>query len=313
MPIRERLSRRRFLKLGAAAGAAAASAATLGSQVMSPSPALPLPGGGSGGDKAGRLRLAFAADARTFGQLIGPDGQPIEVEASAPAPAPDAEPRRWVMVIDLARCDGCRLCTEACTAMHLVPQPQEWIKVLHMQDNDVAGPYWFPKPCFQCDNSPCTKICPVGATYKREDGIVMLDQERCIGCRYCVAACPYSSRFFNWAEPPHNIHNMDQPYDIETNVPHRKGVAEKCLFCPSLLREGQLPACVAGCPMGAMYVGDELEDAVTNSHSETVSFSELVRENGGYRYLEELGTQPRVYYLPPRGHQYPLPPFSEES
>ncbi len=195
--------------------------------------------------------------------------------------------------------------------MHLVPPPQEWIKVLRMQDNDVAGPYWFPKLCYQCDNSPCTKICPVGATYKREDGIVLLDQERCIGCRYCVASCPYSSRFFNWAEPPHNINNMDRPYDVELNIPHRRGVAEKCLLCPSLLRQGQLPACAAGCPMGAIYAGDQLEDAVTNSHGETVSFSELVRENAGYRYLEELGTEPRVYYLPPRGHRYPLPPRSE--
>ncbi len=308
MASQKRLSRRRFLKLGTAAGAAAAAATALGSQVLG-TLGRAVTGAAT---RAGRLWPAFAADAETFGQLIGPDGQPMEAGAPSPAPAPGSEPRRWVMVIDLARCDGCGLCTEACNAMHLVPPPQEWITVLRMQENEVAGPYWFPKPCFQCDNSPCTKICPVGATYKREDGVVMLDQERCIGCRYCVAACPYSSRFFNWAEPPHNLDNMDRPYDIEMNVPHRKGVAEKCLFCPSLLRQGQLPACAAICTMGAIYVGDELEDAVTNAQGETVSFSDLVRENGGYRYLEELGTEPRVYYLPPRGHRYPLPPRPDE-
>jgi molybdopterin-containing oxidoreductase family iron-sulfur binding subunit len=232
--------------------------------------------------------------------------------AYAAEPASRQEPgevgRRWVMVIDLARCDGCGECTRACTAMHFVPSGQEWIRVYEMRDHATGNAYWLPRPCMHCDNPPCVKVCPVSATWKREDGIVMQDTSRCIGCRFCIAACPYQARGFNWVQPVESEEQRRQPYDMEWNTRHFKGTTEKCIFCPGLIREGKLPACVQACPMGAIYFGDQREDAVTNSGGETVRFSTLVQENAGYRLLEELGTEPRVYYLPPRRRLYPPPP-----
>ena len=238
------------------------------------------------------------------------------VLANGPHPGdPGAGNQRWVMVIDLARCDGCGECTEACNAMHMVPPGQEWIKVYKMQHDAlrVTGSHFFPRPCMQCDNPPCVNVCPVGASYKREDGIVLIDQDLCIGCRFCLAACPYSARYFNWAEPPHTAQELSQPYSVETNIPHRRGVAEKCLFCPALTRQGQLPACGSACPKGAIYFGDEHEDAVTNGLGETYRLSELLAEGGAHRHLEELGTEPRVWYLPPRKISAPSAEGSESS
>lgn len=292
------LTRRRFLGMAALlAGAGALGAQALNGVRQSVS---------SVAGQARNLLPMFSADANSFGTLVGQDGQPISRPIAAPTPAPSGK-QRWVMVIDLARCDGCHLCTQACNTMHKVPEGQEWIRVFKMQDSRTNATFWFPKPCFQCDNSPCTKVCPVSATYKREDGVVLIDQDRCIGCRYCMAACPYSSRFFTWAEPVQTPEERVLPYDVEMNTPHRRGVAEKCLFCPSLLRKGELPACAANCPMGAIYAGDEVEDMVTNGVGEAASFSKLIKDNGGYRYLDELGTKPRVWYLPPRGRKYAAP------
>ncbi len=207
---------------------------------------------------------------------------------------------RWLMVIDLARCDGCGACTRACSAMHMVPPGQEWIKVYDMQHAGLPDSYFFPRPCMHCDNPPCVNVCPVGATYKRKDGTVLIDQSICIGCRFCLAACPYEARYFNWAEPPHTEQELSQTYSVEMNMPHRKGVAEKCIWCPALTSQGKLPACASDCPMGAIYFGDENEDAVSNGLGETLQLSKLLAEGAAERKLEELGTEPRVWYLPPR-------------
>jgi molybdopterin-containing oxidoreductase family iron-sulfur binding subunit len=215
--------------------------------------------------------------------------------------------QKWVMVVDLAKCDGCRDCTKACNAMHFVPPMQEWIKVFEVSDNNVAGSYFLPRPCMQCDNPPCVRGCPVGATYKRSDGIVMQDDDRCIGCRNCIAQCPYSARSFNWGEPPHSEAELARPYSVEYNYPHRKGTVEKCIFCPEHLRAGMLPACASACKMGAIYFGDELEDAVTNGKGETVQFSKIAKRGAAFRLLEELGTNPRVFFLPPSSRKYPAP------
>ena len=210
------------------------------------------------------------------------------------------------MVIDLAKCDGCKTCTAACNKMHHSPPDREWIRVFQMQDAEHTAPYWFPKPCFHCDNPPCTKVCPVGATFKRQDGIVLIDNERCIGCRFCLAACPYSTRFFNWGRP-NAKEGRGQEYSPETGFPRRVGTVEKCDFCPEMAARGQLPMCVAGCAMGTLYYGDENEDAVTNAKGETERLSKLLEDRAGYQYLEELGTEPRVYYLPPKNRVYPGP------
>src|ERR1035437_7869521 len=215
--------------------------------------------------------------------------------------------KRFVMVIDLAKCDGCKKCTEACQAMHYTESDREWIKVFKMKDSETTQPYFFPKPCYHCDNPPCTKVCPVNATFKRQDGIVLIDNERCIGCRSCMVACPYSTRFFNWSHPKEQPELAGIAYSPERSVPRRMGTVEKCDFCPDMIRQGKMPACVSGCPMDAIYFGDQNEDAVTNASGVTVKLSQLLEDNAGYRHLEELGTEPRVYYLPPKNRKYPKP------
>jgi molybdopterin-containing oxidoreductase family iron-sulfur binding subunit len=218
--------------------------------------------------------------------------------------------KKFVMVIDLAKCDGCGKCTEACNKMHYLPKNKEWIEVLEMQDSPETASYWFPKTCMHCDNPPCTKVCPVDATFKREDGIVAIDNERCVGCRFCMAACPYSVRLFNWNEPA-------KPEFVEDNnlVEHafasKKGCVEKCDFCPHMAREGKLPGCVTGCPQNAIYFGDQNEDAVTCLSGETLKLSQLLEDRAAYRFMEELGTEPRVYYLPPYNRLYPKPEMKE--
>lgn len=302
---------RRSLLAKLVAGGAGAAAATFFPKVdlaLHESMATP-----AGGPAEG---FALMADAGNPGQLIrwGKSGVAYAAETEAkpnthdrsgpPYSVPDTQ--QWVMVIDLEKCNGCGDCQAACNSFHRIPPGQEWIKIYKLQDNESGDPYWFPRVCMQCDNPPCVKVCPVGATWKREDGIVMLDQDRCIGCRFCLAACPYSARYFNWTESPETPEQKAEPYDIEMNTPHRKGVAEKCLFCPSQIRDGKLPVCAGACPMNAIYFGDRNEDAVTNRTGETMRLSEIMGE-GAYRSLEELGTEPRVYYLPPRRRRYEAP------
>ncbi len=215
--------------------------------------------------------------------------------------------KQWAMVIDLSKCRNARLCMSACQNAHHLRDEQHHINVLRMQDDKKSAPYFMPKPCFHCDNPPCTKVCPVDATFKRADGIVLIDNERCIGCRFCIAACPYSARVFNWFEPKEVEGDEDLLYNIELNVPQKKGTVSKCIFSADRLREGKLPYCVSACPNGVYYFGDLNEDAVTNGTSgETVRFSDLIRDNAGYTLMPELGTKPNVYYLPAKNRLFPF-------
>lgn len=292
-------NRRNFLKIGLVAGGSIATGTFAMSKILS-------------NDKKAESGIKTT--------VFTPDGKVYEAGSNhlkeyRPPPVTNAEARKgiankkFVMVIDEAKCDGCKKCTEACQAMHYTPSDREWIKVYKMKDAETTAPYFFPKPCFHCDNPPCTKVCPVNATFKRQDGIVLIDNERCIGCRMCMAACPYSTRFFNWSAPDPKqtaaIGNIS--YSPEQSIPRRMGTVEKCDFCPDMLRQGKMPACVSACPMDVIYFGDENEDAVTNASGVTVKLSQLLKDNGGYRYLEELGTDPRVYYLPPKNRKYPVP------
>jgi len=211
--------------------------------------------------------------------------------------------RSFVMVIDLARCKNARKCIEGCQKGHDLLPDQEWMKVYLMKDNPESEPYWFPKNCFHCDNPPCVKVCPVGATFKRSDNIVLVDVNRCIGCKFCISACPYSTRILNWAHKESYSDN-DPNYSPETSVPGQHSTIGKCDFCPDRSRVGKLPYCASSCPMGAIYFGDKNEDAVTNGE-ETLRFKKLIKERVGYRYLEELGTEPNVYYLPPVNRMFP--------
>ncbi len=236
------------------------------------------------------------------------NGKPAPARTKSNDEARRGDPsRKWVMVIDLAKCDGCGHCIEGCSKMHGVPDNRQWIKVLTMRDAIHTTPYYFPQPCFHCDNPPCTKVCPVDATFKRQDGAVLIDNDRCIGCRFCIAACPYGARSFNWGPPHDPPELLKQPYSIETGTPRKVGTVEKCDFCTDMAEQGLLPACVTSCPMGVIYYGDENEDAVTNGKGQTVRFSTLIRDGAGYRQMEELGTAPRVYYLPPKNRMYEPP------
>ncbi|HAW51468.1 MAG TPA: hydrogenase [Flavobacteriales bacterium] len=217
--------------------------------------------------------------------------------------------KKFVMVVDLSRCRNARKCISSCEKAHNIPHDRPFIKVLRMQDNEESSPYWMPKKCFHCDNPPCVKVCPVGATYKRSDGIVLVDNERCIGCRFCMSACPYSARVFNWGEPE-KPENYNCAYSPETSTPSKIGTVEKCDFCPDMIRENKLPHCITSCPNGVLYFGDKLSDSVTNG-DETVRLSEMLRDKGGYRYLEELGTEPNVYYLPPVNRLFPFKEMDE--
>lgn len=215
--------------------------------------------------------------------------------------------RSWVMVIDLAKCRNARMCMASCQGAHQLRPEQHHINVLQMQDAAHTQPYFMPKPCYHCDNPPCVKVCPVDATFKRQDGIVLIDNERCIGCRFCISGCPYSARVFNWFEPIDADKHKDEVYNVELNVPQKKGTISKCLFSADRLRLGELPYCVSSCPNGVYYFGDMNEDVVVNGTTkEAVRFSELIRDNAGYTVHEELGTKPRVYYLPPKNREVPF-------
>jgi Fe-S-cluster-containing dehydrogenase component len=243
----------------------------------------------------------------TKNELVEVDSVYISTLNKNLAPDHNSEARRglsgkkFVLVVDLSKCKNARKCMNKCEAVHQLRPDQHHLNVLLMQDSEYTAPYYMPKHCQHCDNPPCVKVCPVDATFKRSDGIVLIDNERCIGCRYCIAACPYSARSFNWYEPKDAEKYKDVAYDIEKNVPQKKGTVTKCTFSADCLREDKLPYCVSACPNGVYYFGNVYEDSVTNGTTrETVSFSNLLAQNAGYRLMEDLGTAPSVYYLPPK-------------
>ncbi len=249
-------------------------------------------------------------------KLLSPDGTLVEVDKDDIKPAKEIlaelkdearkglSDRKFGMVIDLARCKNARKCVDACQEGHLLPKDHEWIKLYLLQDDTTTSKYWFPRPCFHCDKPMCVSVCPVGATYKRTDGIVLVDNQRCIGCKFCMTGCPYSARVFNWKDPEVKVPE-GHVYDPETNIPAVEGTVGKCVFCADKLRKNELPRCVSACPMGVIYFGDLLEDTITNGN-ETVRFSKIMMDRAGYRYREELGTLPSVYYLPPNQRMFPV-------
>ena len=224
---------------------------------------------------------------------------------------------RYGMVIDLDRCMGCRACMEACKVENNTPMAHLWMYVFRFEEGTFPNTHvWFmPRPCMHCDNAPCVKVCPVGARYKREDGLTATDWERCIGCRYCEVACPYGVNYFNWKEPAQNYYldwrDEDLPVVAQGEIPpyrnpdldgqfgpeqrrvagggRLKGIIEKCTFCAHRVEKGLPPACVANCPAFALHFGD-LDDPESE-------VSQLLRKKPSFRLLEELGTEPRVHYV----------------
>jgi Fe-S-cluster-containing dehydrogenase component len=290
----ERSSRRNFLKKVGVGVGAVSIAGVAGTSVL------------AGSSKKSGVKM----------KLLAPDGTLVEVDKDDIKPAKEIVAelkeearkglpnRKFAMVVDLARCKNARKCVEACQEGHLLPKDHEWMKLYLLQDDNTTSKYWFPRPCFHCDKPMCVSVCPVGATYKRADGIVLIDNQRCIGCKFCMTGCPFSARVFNWKDPEVKVPE-GHVYDPETNIPATEGTVGKCVFCADKLRNNELPRCVSACPMGVIYFGDILEDTVTNGN-ETERFSKLMIDRAGYRYREELGTLPSVYYLPPMQRMFPV-------
>lgn len=214
--------------------------------------------------------------------------------------------RHWGMVIDLRRCVGCNACTVACKAENNTPPGVTYHVVLE----EEIGRYpnvtrrFLPRPCMQCEHPPCARVCPVKATYRRADGIMVIDYEVCIGCRYCLSACPYGARSFDFGD----FYTVERtpstaPYDLSPNFEYGRewrrdpanrnvspiGNARKCTFCLHRLEKGILPACITTCIGGARTFGD-LNDPESLVAREAASPNVM-------RLKEELGTEPSVYYL----------------
>jgi len=251
-------------------------------------------------------------DRRTFLSLAGLSGLAIAAKSSVNALAQTGQREtgaavppaiRWAMVIDIAKLlkeDGCTDSIAACNKVHNIPRfaleahEVKWIwtepfdKAFPDQQSRYTDPAvkarLVPVFCNHCENPPCVRVCPTKATWKRADGIVMMDWHRCIGCRYCVAACPYGSRSFNWVDPRPQIQTLNPEFPTRS-----KGVVEKCNFCEERLARGEQPACVAACKDKSLVFGN-LEDPKSEVR-------ELLRTRYAIRRKPELGTDPQVYYL----------------
>ncbi|RPH76194.1 MAG: 4Fe-4S dicluster domain-containing protein [Candidatus Rokuibacteriota bacterium] len=210
--------------------------------------------------------------------------------------------RRWAMAIDLRRCIGCSACTIACVVENKLPPGVVYRPVLEEEVGEYphVSRRFLPRPCMQCENPPCVPVCPVKATYARPDGIVEVDYNACIGCRYCIAACPYGARTADFGEFYTDGTPQRQAYETQPSHEYGRtwardgkaspaGNARKCHFCIHRLEAGMLPACVTTCVGYATFFGD-MNDPESLVH-------ELAGKPNVTRLKEELGTKPRVFYL----------------
>jgi Fe-S-cluster-containing dehydrogenase component len=247
-----------------------------------------------------RLRASIADLERQARERTG-----VDVKVSDAQAIPGVE---FAYALDLSRCVGCRRCVYACVAENNQSrEPQlHWIKVLSMEKEkgvDLAhadpyyqpdlvpeeGHFYMPVQCQQCRDSPCTKVCPTGATWTEKDGIVVIDYDWCIGCRYCMAACPYGARHFNWTEPSIPKDQVNPNTHYLGNRPRPKGVVEKCTFCIQRTRAGRYPACVEACPAGARKFGNLLDKD---------SEIRYIIEHKRVMVLKaDLNTAPRFFYF----------------
>ena len=247
-----------------------------------------------------RLQDAIRDMERRYAEQFG-----TAVTVSDAQPLPGVE---FAYALDISRCIGCRRCVYACVEENNQSRdPQvQWIRVLQMEkdkgvDFSEADPYYVPPEvpqdghfyvpvqCQQCRNAPCTKVCPTGATWTEPDGIVVVDYDWCIGCRYCMAACPYGARHFNWGAPALPKEQLNTKTHYLGNRPRPQGVVEKCTFCIQRTRAGRYPACVEICPAGARKFGNLLDPASEIRY--------IIEHKRVLVLKEDLNTLPKFFYF----------------
>ena len=258
----------------------------------------------------GPRRLHDVSTAR-LKQLVGDLEREYAAKYGKQVTVSDAGPLPGVVfgyALDISRCIGCRRCVYACAAENNQSRdPQvHWIRVLQMdkdhgvdfthadayyQPDEVPqeGHFYVPVSCQQCQNAPCTKVCPTGATWTEKDGIVVIDYDWCIGCRCCMAACPYGARHFNWAEPRLPDGEVNPSMHYLGNRPRPRGVVEKCTFCIQRVRAGRYPACVEVCPVGARKFGNLLDPDSEIRY--------IIEHKRVMVLKEELNTMPKFFYF----------------
>lgn len=228
----------------------------------------------------------------------------VKVHISDPKPLEDVH---FAYALNLNHCNGNRRCVEACARENNLPNDPEmrYIRVIELDngsqhlENGTAyydpekvpqpGKFYLPVQCHQCDNAPCVKACPTKATWKEPDGIVVVDYNWCIGCRYCQAACPYHARRFNWVEPQVEPERINPNQGYLSNRIRPVGVVEKCTFCLHRTRNGRYPACYEACPTGARKFGNLADPESEIRH--------IVENKRVWILKEELGTEPRFFYF----------------
>ena len=224
------------------------------------------------------------------------------MNASASSGHEEGAGPQWGMLIDINLCIGCQYCTYSCEAINNLADDMRYC-VVTTETTQSGDEFFLSRPCMHCQEAPCVHVCPVGATYKRPDGIVAMDYDLCIGCRYCQVACPYDARVFNWHEPI-ALSPQSPAFGLQ-ELPNRpRGVVEKCHFCSHRIDAGverglvpgvdpqATPACVVACPTKARIFGD-----LRNPESPIATA--LADAKVTLRLREELSTEPRVYYIPP--------------
>ncbi|MEN9361757.1 MAG: hypothetical protein RL095_3292 [Verrucomicrobiota bacterium] len=212
---------------------------------------------------------------------------------------------RFGYAFNISRCKGYGECIEACvkennqdrgTNMQYIrifevdkgQFSPEHGKTEYIHEVGAPGKFYMGTQCFQCGNPPCTKVCPVGATWQEPDGLVVVDYNWCIGCRYCEAACPYWARRFNWQEPQVPAADINPNQHYLGNRLRRQGAMEKCTWCIARSRDGRQPACAEACPTGARVFGNILDPDSEISY--------ILKNKKVFRLKEDLGTEPHFWY-----------------